>query len=75
MVATSLESICTVKMNMQTCKENCYDKIYTREETKEAKKATVSFNCNLKPVIKQDWMNTYIIKEFLMLYIANEVIH
>ena len=44
MSASTLEAICTVKMDMQNRKTSCYDGTYTREETKAAKKATMKFS-------------------------------
>ena len=44
MSASTLEAICTVKMDMQNSQTSCYEGTYTREETKAAKKATMKFN-------------------------------
>ena len=44
MSASTLEAICTVKMDMQNRKTSCYAGTYTREETKAAKKGTMKFN-------------------------------
>lgn len=44
MKASTLEAICLVKMRMHAKGEVCYDGTFSREETKEAKKATVRFN-------------------------------
>ena len=39
----SLEAICTVKVQLQSCNTVCHQIVYTKEDTEKAKKATVSY--------------------------------